>query len=825
MTPYVPSVITNSIVCNESWQSSSMYNVPTNGHMPPAFIHGMAYPSSEYNVVPEVHHDVNYSKDNGRRNNRVKGSRKDNYNHTFNHTNEMQTRYMNDERFLQSVPLYLHVYPEHHTVPPQPPITGQIYYATPIYSQSVHPYTVHSTYSHNITHHPTHNATHHPAHQPDSTFVLQSHSVLPIQDPNPPTTKPLTTSTQQNTCPSAKPTSKQATGDDKKCAHSNTNNGNNKVQPVQKKTTHNIKSSINTNCKVEENSVITDVNIEVNVEVKQNGETENKDEDENVSTVTTTVTESNIKVDEIEMKVEENVTLTNDQTKNIIKRTNDSSVMLNVTSSASVLVDTTSSAKRSWASLFNNTEPKVSSASQITIYNAVPVQNGIIKATEKTTIVASPVATHQNASSNNSSEPKALQNGELEGFYDDPNLFRMGEFLLQYQMNMQTVSLVPRGLTNRNNYCYINSILQALMSCSLFYNLFKAMPHPKNCNKQNKHSTIPSINSLIRFIREFNPLPENARLPRKARANKRDDIIIENGVALEPSYMYTMLKYTSSAGVFPVEGRQEDAEEFLSCLLNAINDEMLDLMKLANNEHNDINNAEKNDGKEEEWRVIGPKNKGSITRSTELERTPLSDIFRGKSRSRVSRPGEQPSDNIQPFFTLQLDIEKADSVKEALDILVSKDRLEGMTCSKTKKQIEAWKQMTLEELPAVLILHLKWFVYKYNGCSKLIKSVEFPIDLKIDNKFLSASTAKKLSPKQKQYKLFAVTYHDGKEATKGHYVTDCFHVGYGTWVRYDDTSAKAISEGTVLKPVPPRVPYLLYYRRCDTIGNNNTHSK
>lgn len=79
-------------------------------------------------------------------------------------------------------------------------------------------------------------------------------------------------------------------------------------------------------------------------------------------------------------------------------------------------------------------------------------------------------------------------------------------------------------------------------------------------------------------------------------------------------------------------------------------------MKLANNEHNDIN-MEKNEDKEEEWRVIGPKNKGSITRSTELERTPLSDIFRGKLRSRVSRHGEQTTDNVQPFFTLQLDIE------------------------------------------------------------------------------------------------------------------------------------------------------------------------
>lgn len=56
-----------------------------------------------------------------------------------------------------------------------------------------------------------------------------------------------------------------------------------------------------------------------------------------------------------------------------------------------------------------------------------------------------------------------------------------------------------------------------------------------------------------------------------------------------------------------------------------------------------------------------------------------------------------------------------------------------MTCSKTKQQIEAWKQVTLEELPVILILHLKWFDYKLDGCSKIVKSVEFPIDLKLDS--------------------------------------------------------------------------------------------
>lgn len=54
---------------------------------------------------------------------------------------------------------------------------------------------------------------------------------------------------------------------------------------------------------------------------------------------------------------------------------------------------------------------------------------------------------------------------------------------------------------------------------------------------------------------------------------------------------------------------------------------------------------------------MGPRNKGSITRCTEFGKTPLSDIFRGQLRSRILRQGEESTDNVQPFFTLQLDIE------------------------------------------------------------------------------------------------------------------------------------------------------------------------
>ena len=40
-----------------------------------------------------------------------------------------------------------------------------------------------------------------------------------------------------------------------------------------------------------------------------------------------------------------------------------------------------------------------------------------------------------------------------------------------------------------------------------------------------------------------------------------------------------------------------------------------------------------------------------------LTRTPLSEIFRGQTRSRLQKIGDQTTNNIEPFFTLHLNIE------------------------------------------------------------------------------------------------------------------------------------------------------------------------
>lgn len=481
------------------------------------------------------------------------------------------------------------------------------------------------------------------------------------------------------------------------------------------------------------------------------------------------------------------------------------------------------SRNKSWASLFNSVEDKIRPMARV---------SPRIKTNSPLVDVNYKISTSQSTSCNTKNRVSLSCSGESGS---DSYLKRLGEFLRTYEPDHKIVSLQPRGLTNRNNWCYVNAILQSLIACPPFYNLIKAVP----VTTRRHYAETLILENLYDFVQEF--LPANARIGKREKSARNRDgemttVEVFTGAAFEPSAIYKILDKLRGENCFDIEGRQEDAEEFLSCLLNGLNDEMFELIKAVKKPSttNDQDEITEDDGslaagvaKESSdtdadtaaWTVMGPKNKSSVTRRAVCGKTPISDIFRGQTRCRVLKAGDQtPTDNVQPFFTLQLDIEKAASVKEALELLVGKDELQGVTCSKTHKQVEAWTQTTLEDLPIVLILHLKCFLYKPDGCSKIVKTLDFPVDLKIDIKLMSANRKNKYSLKQRSYKLIAVVYHDGKEATKGHYVTDAYHVGYGCWIRYDDGAVRSVPESHVLRPRPPRVPYLLYYRRGDTVG-------
>lgn len=65
-------------------------------------------------------------------------------------------------------------------------------------------------------------------------------------------------------------------------------------------------------------------------------------------------------------------------------------------------------------------------------------------------------------------------------------------------------------------------------------------------------------------------------MPRDKNSKKEDVQEIARDQAFEPTVIMKMLSALRT-DMFPVEGRQEDAEEFLSFILNRMNDEMIEV--------------------------------------------------------------------------------------------------------------------------------------------------------------------------------------------------------------------------------------------------------
>ncbi|XP_074646353.1 uncharacterized protein LOC141902494 [Tubulanus polymorphus] len=479
----------------------------------------------------------------------------------------------------------------------------------------------------------------------------------------------------------------------------------------------------------------------------------------------------------------------------------------------------------------NIEKPKSSSIASFSWASLFKKKDGASSRTTMTNLATSDIISNMSGD-NDQKQPADFQNSDKQEENKNINEItatkQLGNLLLNLQLNHRPISLQPRGLSNRGNWCYVNATLQALLACPPFYHLIKSLPSYPALIKGP--SSTPVIDSIVEFVNEFIAMkfPSYHSGSKGKKDNIRQDISC--GPCFEPVYVYQMLQ--SKSDVFK-HGKQEDAEEFLSYLLNGIHEEMLTAEKalsdksapkenqteVANGYGSSAESADENE-EDESWEQVGPKKKSMITRVAEFTPSAISAIFCGQMRSVLHQPGSRESATLQPFFTLQLDIqsERVMSVKDALEGLLTRESVQGYTCSKTKTEVEASRRMMLEVLPPVLILHLKYFIFnKDGGCQKLLKRIDYPVDLEINKDLLSPSTKSKLTQTQRSYKLFAAEYHHGRNAAGGHYTVDVYHPGIQGWVHIDDSMVHSIPLSQVLKPFTGRVPYLLYYRRCDLL--------
>ncbi|KAL2917521.1 hypothetical protein HK105_202802 [Polyrhizophydium stewartii] len=422
----------------------------------------------------------------------------------------------------------------------------------------------------------------------------------------------------------------------------------------------------------------------------------------------------------------------------------------------------------------------------------------------------------------------------------------------------------PRGLINNGNMCFMNAILQPLLHCPPLYNFYRS--YSKTTHHSFKSKT-PLTDAMLLFLNEF-----EEEEPNQAPSKQGKQPFV-------PEYVYDALRRLKR--VNSIKGRQEDAQEFLGFLIDELHEELLGVIRsleapgsdgsgsnLRANGHashaisgNGVDSASDEalggnssgadsvaNAADNTWFEVGKKNRTLVTRNTDIDASPVSNLFGGRMRSVVRSPGSKDSITLEPFMSLQLDITPAHikTIHDALLNLAAPETIEGFLSSTSlsvatssvvpsdqapqqqqqplpathtqtithTRVVDAIRQSLIDSAPPVLTLHLKRFVYDaVKGTTlKIRKYLPFPPVLHLAPEVLSPAAIKS-GLRHAEYRLFAIVHHHGELAAGGHYTCDVLRQD-DTWLHIDDDEITQTTLAEVTREHRNRQPYVLFYRRA-----------
>jgi ubiquitin carboxyl-terminal hydrolase 10 len=353
-------------------------------------------------------------------------------------------------------------------------------------------------------------------------------------------------------------------------------------------------------------------------------------------------------------------------------------------------------------------------------------------------------------------------------------------------------------------------ILQVLVFCSPFYDFLDQV---RQRTVHSMKSETPLLDVMIMFMREFKVLSKG-ETSEKVKKALRQEQLEQYGEPITPEYVYDAIRALPRFQGMR-RGHQQDAEEFLGFLLEGLHDECVGVIQ---NQANDKAQADKSNGETEDangWLEVGPKQKSAVTRTAGQEDvpSPVTKIFGGHLRSELRVPGQKDSVTLEPYKPLQLDIgsPQVNNIVDALKGLTHTETLTGDFGG--RGNVAAKKQVFIDTLPPVLILHLKRFQYEnaLGGTQKIWKKVGYPLELEIPKEVLPPSKRGGLAVKGglPKYRLISVVYHHGKSAAGGHYTVDVLRQDSSEWVRMDDTIIRRVRPQDVAEGGAEEDPKLL----------------
>ncbi|XP_047320256.1 ubiquitin carboxyl-terminal hydrolase 20-like [Impatiens glandulifera] len=303
--------------------------------------------------------------------------------------------------------------------------------------------------------------------------------------------------------------------------------------------------------------------------------------------------------------------------------------------------------------------------------------------------------------------------------------------------------MVGPGFDNLRNSCFINAILQCCIHIVPFAEGLQSSGHKKSCK-----SFIEGFCLICTIMHLFD-----------------EAIIVYDGNSIA-IIVHNIDKISSCL----MKDQQEDAHEFLQCLLD------------------------------------------------KLEHAPLygsdfvKQIFEGCLVSRIEGCNcGHYSDTYEPVIDLSLEIQNAFSLENALKSFTDVERIgDGeaiFTCVSCNDSVVIEKQLELDTVPSIASFHLKRFNYNGVILDKIDKHIEFPLELD-------------LRPYTRQcwnsdiplmYDLYGIVVHVGSSPIFGHYysfVRSSPDAGY----KMDDHNVTRVNENIVLA----EAAYIPFYAKKGT---------
>ncbi|RYP56683.1 hypothetical protein DL769_009887 [Monosporascus sp. CRB-8-3] len=349
-------------------------------------------------------------------------------------------------------------------------------------------------------------------------------------------------------------------------------------------------------------------------------------------------------------------------------------------------------------------------------------------------------------------------------------------------------------------------VLQVLIFCIPFYDFLDQVS--KKAAYSFKSET-PLIDAMVNFMGEYKVIDSAVSVDQLRRRLKNEELE-QYGEPFTPEFVYEAIRKLPRFASMR-RGHQQDAEEFLGFLLEALHDECAHVIRhlpdstattaVNSSAATPAPSSPTSATDSSDWLEVGRRQRAAVTRSSghPVASSPITKIFGGQLRSELRVSGLKDSVTLEPFQPLQLDIgsPQVRNIVDALRGLTKPETLHGDFGSPRGKDAVATKQVFLESLPPVLILHLKRFQFDAEGTGtvKIWKRIGYPLELELPKEVLSRQKRNSLLAEGAgfpKYRLVAAVYHHGKNASGGHYTVDLRRQDGREWIRLDDTVIRRV---------------------------------